>query len=93
MPDLVVIRSSSLIETNAPWRGADTAWTTDWVQYASTDSNQHFINMIFFDKSGASDRDRQGVVAYLDGLVCAGASVRRYRSDPSGSHISTLPMG
>lgn len=92
MPDLVVIRSTSLIDTKAPWSDADKAWTTDWIQYASTDSNQHFINIIFFDKTGASDRDRQEVVAYLDGLVCAGASYRRYRSDSSGSHISTLPL-
>jgi len=93
MPDLVVVRSMSLTDTNAPWGGADTAWTTAWIQYASADGDQHFVNMIFFDRSGASDNDRQEAAAYLDRLVSVGASVHRYRSDSPGSQLPTLSTG
>lgn len=93
MPDLVVIYSRSLTDASAPWKGADEAWTTGWIQYASADGDQHFINMVFLNGTTASDSDRKEVGAYLDKLVIDGASVHRYRSAASGYDLSTLATG
>jgi len=91
MPDLVLIHSRSLRDANAPWRGGDEAWTTEWKQYASADGDQHFINMVFLNALTASDNDRQEVAAYLDKLVDDGACVHRYRRTLSSDNLSILP--
>lgn len=93
MPDLVIVHSRSLSDANAPWKGADEAWTTEWAQYASADGDQHFINMIFLNSLTASDNDRKEVAAYLDKLVVDGASVHRYRSASSSNGLSMLSTG
>ena len=93
MPDLVVVHSRSMTDASAPWKGIDKAWRTEWVQYASADGDQHFINMIFLNGSTALDNDRKEVAAYLDKLVSDGVAVDRYRSTSSRHDLATLSLG
>lgn len=93
MPDLLVVHSSRLIDANAPWKGGDEAWATEWIQYASADGDQHFVNMVFLNGSIASENDRKAVAAYIDKLIGDGVSVHQYRRTAFSHDLSMLSTG
>lgn len=91
-PDLLVVYSQTLHDAEAPWNGTagQSPWSTEWIQYASADGEQRFINMTFFNRANLTKDDESSLNAYLDNLARRGASARRYRSTSGINTLSRL---
>lgn len=70
VPDLFVVQSESILETNPPWNSTSGSvrWTSLWIEYAAVDRDERHVQMTFLDTHSASREEKRQIVEYSKGL-------------------------
>lgn len=92
VPDLIVVRSKSLLNANALWNqsSGNASWTTPWIQYAVADDGEDFLNMIFFDSQSPGAADGKLILEYLKALSNEQIPFSRYKCTSAKRQCSTI---